>query len=69
MDGDGRGVANVTFARLPLLKGRYSVTSFLLSEDGVHIYEQIERSLLLDVTQRGLEQGLVALPHRWQDAP
>jgi lipopolysaccharide transport system ATP-binding protein len=69
MDSNGHGSAHVTFMQLPLLKGRYSVTSFLLTEDGVHIYEQVERSLLLDVTQRGLEQGLVALPHRWQEAP
>jgi lipopolysaccharide transport system ATP-binding protein len=64
-DADGHGRAAVVFPRLPLLKGRYTVTGFLLSEDGLHPYEQVERSLILNVTQKGLEQGLVALSHEW----
>ncbi|MGE4239893.1 ABC transporter ATP-binding protein [Ramlibacter sp.] len=65
-DASGRGRVGVVFPRLPLLKGQYSVTVFLISEDGVHVYEQVERCLLLNVTQTGLEQGLVALEHEWQ---
>jgi len=64
-DVHGHGRAVVVFPKLPLLKGRYSVTGFLLCENAVHLYEQIERSLILNVTQKGLEQGLVTLPHRW----
>ena len=66
VDATGRGRANITFPRLPLLKGDYWVTAFLITEDGVHVYEQIDRCLLLHVAQSGLEQGLVALPHEWQ---
>ena len=66
VDADGHGQARVLFPRVPLLKGRYTVTGFLLCEIGLHPYEQVERSLLLNVTQTGLEQGLVSLPHAWQ---
>ena len=51
--------------RLPLLKGRYTVTGFLLCEKAVHAYEQVEHCLVLNVRQTGLEQGLVAIPHQW----
>jgi lipopolysaccharide transport system ATP-binding protein len=64
-DAQGQGVARVVFPAIPLLKGRYSVTCFLLSEDGVHIYEQVERCVILNVRQQGLEQGLISLPHAW----
>lgn len=65
VDAHGCGSATLLLSQLPLLKGRYSVTSFLISETGVYVYEQVERSVLLNVTQRGLEQGLVTLPHAW----
>lgn len=61
----GHGSAEVVFERLPLLKGTYYLTVFLCTEDGLHPYEQVERALTLRVTQRGVEQGLVSLPHRW----
>ncbi len=65
-DADGHGRAVVVFPKLPLLKGRYTVTGFLLCENGLHPYEQMERCVALNVTQKGLEQGLVTLPHEWQ---
>jgi lipopolysaccharide transport system ATP-binding protein len=65
-DAAGRGQVTVAFPRLPLLKGQYAITVFLISEDGVHIYEQVERCVLLHVSQVGLEQGLVTLEHEWQ---
>lgn len=66
MDANGHGRATIVFDRLPLLKGRFSVTSFLISEDAVHVYDQVERSVVFDVRQHGLEQGVVRLPHHWQ---
>ena len=66
VDDKGHGRAVVLFPRLPLLKGRYTVTGFLLCEIGLHPYEQVERSLVLNVSQKGLEQGLVTMPHTWQ---
>ncbi len=67
MDAQGQGQATIVFEKFPLLKGRYSVTAFLVSEDAVHVYDQVERSVLVDVRQKGLEQGLVSLAHQWQD--
>jgi len=64
-DASGNGQAVVLFPRLPLLKGRYTVTGFLACESAVHVYEQVEQALVLNVTQKGTEQGLVMLAHRW----
>jgi lipopolysaccharide transport system ATP-binding protein len=64
-DSAGSGRAVVVFPRFPLLKGQYMVTCFLASEEGIHVYEQVDRCVLLNVTQQGLEQGLVTLEHEW----
>jgi lipopolysaccharide transport system ATP-binding protein len=64
-DASGHGSATIVFPKFPLLKGNYSVTCFLASEDGIHPYEQVDRCLLLHVTQKGVEQGIVSLPHEW----
>jgi len=52
--------------KLPLLKGSYRIDVFLLSEDGVLVYESVQQAALLDIRQRGLEQGVVSLSHAWQ---
>jgi lipopolysaccharide transport system ATP-binding protein len=64
-DACGNGRATVVFPKFALLKGQYFITCFLISEDGLHIYEQVERCVVLDVTQKGIEQGLVTLEHEW----
>ena len=66
VDAQGYGQARLVLARILLLKGRYDVTTILTTEDGVHPYELVMNSLVLDVTQQGLEQGVVALAHEWQ---
>lgn len=66
MDAQGHGQARLVLPRIALLKGRYDVTTILTTEDGVHPYELVMNSLVLDVTQQGLEQGVVALAHEWQ---
>ena len=65
VDADGCGLANAIFPRLPLLKGRYSVTAILLCENAIHVYDLAEQSVILEVVQEGLEQGLVSFPHEW----
>lgn len=62
---DGSGHATLVLQRLPLLKGRYSLTPFLLSEDGLHPYDQVLHAGHLRVTQEGPLQGVVSLPRRW----
>lgn len=65
-DAAGIGTVTITFTKLPLLKGTYSLTFFLACENAVHLYDQVDHWLVLNVNQRGIEQGLVALPHEWQ---
>ncbi|MEN8261426.1 MAG: ABC transporter ATP-binding protein [Pseudomonadota bacterium] len=62
---DGTGEVRVTFPRLALLKGSYWINVFLLSEDGIHVYDQAERVAEIYVVQQGLEQGVVSLPREW----
>ena len=66
VDGAGRGRATLVFPRIPLLKGEYSVVAYLACERALHLYETVEQCLFLQVTQKGLTQGLVALPHEWR---
>jgi lipopolysaccharide transport system ATP-binding protein len=67
MDAQGRGVARVRFTRVPLLRGRFTVSCFLTTEDGVHPYDLWERCVALEVQQQGAAQGLVMMPHVWID--
>lgn len=66
VDASGRGAAHVTFRKIPLLKGEYSVTVFLSTEDALHAYDQVEHCLRFKVSQDSPEQGLVSLAHDWQ---
>ena len=47
---DGRGHAQVSFPRLPLLKGRYSVAAFLMCERALHVYEAVEHFASVQVS-------------------
>jgi lipopolysaccharide transport system ATP-binding protein len=62
---NGQGRAMLVFGKIGLLKGRYAVTVFLTTEDGVHPYDQALHCVSLQVTQQGIEQGVVSLPHVW----
>lgn len=66
---NGDGVATLTYPNLPLLKGKYTISVYLMCERGVHVYEGIEHMATLNVEQEHLEQGLVSLPHRWENLP
>ena len=63
---DGIGRASLNFPKLPLLKGQYSLTAFLLCERAVHVYEAVEHFATVQVSQPHLEQGLFSIPHQWQ---
>lgn len=62
------GRAAVVFPKLALLKGEYFVRVFLACERGIHIYEHVENAAELVVSQHGVEQGYVSLPHQWPGA-
>ncbi|MFC4161814.1 ABC transporter ATP-binding protein [Chitinimonas lacunae] len=64
-DEDGKVRIKLEFPAIPLLKGEYTISAFLLCERGLHIYEQALDVGKLYVSQHDLEQGLVSIPHRW----
>lgn len=66
VDGNGHGHVKLVFPKIPLLKGRYEVTVILSTEDGIHPYDIVMHCLTLNITQVGVEQGVVALAHHWQ---
>ena len=65
-DISGRGTATIEFPNIPLLKGEYYIGVYLLSENGIHVYDTAAQVATLHVVQDHLEQGVVSLPHRWQ---
>lgn len=67
MDTQGRGAAKIIFPKIALLKGRYTVSAYLLCERGIHIYQSADHIATLDITQDGIEQGLITLKHDWQN--
>ncbi len=64
-DARGNGSVTLTFKRLPLLKGDYYMNVILACERGLHYYESAMYVIQLEVTQDGLEQGVVTLEHHW----
>ena len=68
-DETGRGTASIEFPKIPLLKGEYFVWVYLLSENGIHIYDTASNVATLHFSQQTLEQGMVTLAHSWQGAP
>jgi lipopolysaccharide transport system ATP-binding protein len=65
-DPAGRGTATIEFPKIPLLKGEYFIGVYLLSEDGIHIYDSAVNVATLHFSQKSLEQGVVSLPRHWQ---
>jgi len=65
-DAQGRGQATVVFEKLPLMKGRFSVGAYLFDERALHVYDVVLQAATVVVTQTGVHQGFVQLPHRWQ---
>ncbi len=68
-DEAGRGLAQLEFPQIPLLKGEYYVGVYLLSEDGIHVYDGAPSIGTLHFSQSSLEQGVVSLAHHWQYQP
>ncbi len=64
-DSTGRGTAGVEFPNIPLLKGEYYIGVYLLSEDGIHVYDGVPNVATLHFSQRSLVQGVVSLPRTW----
>lgn len=54
------------FPELPLLKGHYTVSAYVLCERSINLYSAAEYAVSLDVVQDHVEQGVVTLPRRWR---
>lgn len=68
MEDAGRGRSTVVFPHIPLLKGEYHISAFLACEQGLHVYDHAPQCLTLEVSQEGVLQGVVALPHQWRES-
>lgn len=64
-DNNGIGSICLSFSKLPLMKGDYSISVFLGCERALHCYESAISAIGLTVIQTGTEQGLVHIPHVW----
>ncbi|WP_067223340.1 GNAT family N-acetyltransferase [Marinomonas gallaica] len=65
IDDHGMGNIQVSFPKLPLLKGTYYVGVLLFCERGLFLHDEADPALTLHVTQEGQERGVVVLPHVW----
>ena len=64
---DGAGHVCLTLDQLPLLKGEYSISAYLLCERGLHLYDAAEQVATLQIQQKGRLQGYFSIPHRWDN--
>lgn len=62
---NGEGNVRLTFPKIGLRRGRYYLHVLLMCENAIHIYESAQCASL-DVTQKGSEVGMVALPREWK---
>ncbi|MDD2743482.1 MAG: ABC transporter ATP-binding protein [Rhodocyclaceae bacterium] len=69
MAADGRGQVTLRFPALPLMRGEYRLTIFLACERVIHVYDHALYCVELEVIHPGIEQGVVFLPHAWNDEP
>ena len=64
-DKEGKSIAKVVFNKIPLARGDYWVDVYLGCENSIHIYDTALQVAKLSVSQDGMEQGVVKLPHHW----
>lgn len=67
LDADGKGHVSLSFPKISLMRGTYRLTIFLACERVIHVYDQALYCVELEVVHGGIEQGLVFLPHAWND--
>ena len=64
----GHSVVTLVFAKCALLKGRYTVSAYLMCERALSVLSAAEHVLSFEVQQAHLEQGVVSLPRQWASA-
>ncbi len=63
---DGTGSVTLVIPKCPLLKGEYYINIFLACERALHVYDHAGHVAELCVSQLGLEQGFISIPHTWE---
>lgn len=63
---DGYGRTSLRLPNIPLMQGQYRLTIFLGCERTIHLYDHAPYCVELNVSQEGIEQGLVHLPRSWE---
>jgi len=64
-DRHGHGIAEVTFSKLALRKGKYLVGVYLGCENALHFYDVSLGVAELEIEDSNPEPGLVTFPHQW----
>lgn len=62
---DGSVSAALQIPAMPLLKGRYTVSAYVLCDRALHLYAAAEHAASFEVWQNHAEQGVVSVPRRW----
>jgi lipopolysaccharide transport system ATP-binding protein len=62
----GGGWVELVFPSVALLKGTYSLSAFLFCERGLHIYDNADHFIKVQISQQGIEQGLFHVPRVWR---
>jgi len=62
---DGSANATLVLPEMPLLKGRYTVSVYVLCDRALHLNAAAEHAASFEVRQDHAEQGVVSLPHSW----
>jgi len=65
LDAHGEGSVVVSFSKIGLHKGRYYLHVLLMCENAIYIYDSVQCASL-EVSQKGSEVGVVALPRVWK---
>lgn len=64
-DAQGNSIAEMVFEKLPLARGDYWIDVYLGCENSIHVYDVALQVAKLRVSQEGIDQGIVKLPHYW----
>lgn len=66
---DGCYEVDLSFPKLPLMKGRYQLSVFLACEHGLHVYDHAPNCIAFEVVHTSPAQGFVFLTHTWNNGP
>lgn len=62
---EGKGSIRVTFPRIPLLRGKYYLSVYLMCERCIHTYDAMPHLFVLEVEQTSFEQGIFKIERQW----